>query len=629
MNDNAIRLFVRRELRAVTVGVAVIGFGGGLPAAVAGPVGGTVVSGQGSISSPNAATTLINQQSSRLTLDWSSFNVGGGETVRFVQPSSSAVALNNILSNSPSQIFGRIDANGRVVLVNPNGILFGRTAQLNVGSLIASSLELTGFDPTTGRFSFQSLSGRPGAIDNEGTITAAKGGSVALLGGTVLNNGLIVADYGTVGLGAGKVATLDFYGDGLLRLQVSGTLDANPSGAGAAVQNAGRIQADGGQVLLTASATQDVFASAVNNSGVVRASRIENVGGTIELSGPNGVVENSGTLDASGTGAASTGGTVQVTGYEVGLFGNSAINVSGNAGGGTALIGGDLHGANPGVQDAFRTYVGPGASIDADALTTGNGGKVVVWSDDVTRYFGSLSARGGAVAGNGGFAEVSGEQTLDFHGAANLSAARGAGGTILLDPDAITISANPASGFSAFSSPLWTEPFGSDPGTSNFDVMPTTGSFAGITSGSTVDLQAKNTITLSTAFDLDSATGNPGVSLTLRAGGDVILGSNTITTTGGNISITANDVGGTQTGSGSITGTANLITSGAGASNGAAGSITLAASGTGTISVGNITALGGGGAAAAGGAGGAVSISTADGAIATGAINTSGGSPIS
>src|SRR5512146_513882 len=309
MNNDAIRQFVRRELRAVTIGVATaIGIGGGLPAAIANPIGGSVVSGQGSITSPNATTTLINQQSNQLTLNWSSFNVAGNETVRFVQPSSTSVALNNILSQSPSQIFGHLDANGRVVLINPNGILFGRTAQLNVGSLIASSLELKAYDPATGRLSFQSLGGHPGAIDNEGSITAAPGGSVALLGGTVLNNGLVLADYGTVAMGAGNVATLDFFGGGLLRLQVSGDVKTNSSGAAAAVQNNGTIQANGGQVVLTAAATQDVFASAVNNSGVIRANRVENVGGVIELLGTDGAASNSGTLDASGTDQTSTGG---------------------------------------------------------------------------------------------------------------------------------------------------------------------------------------------------------------------------------------------------------------------------------------------------------------------------------
>jgi filamentous hemagglutinin family protein len=441
MKDNAIRQFVRRELRAVTMGVAAtaIGMGGGLPSAMAsGLTGGSVVSGQGSITNPNATTTLINQQSSSLTLNWSTFNVAGNETVKFVQPSSTSVALNNILSANPSQIFGRIDANGRVVLINPNGILFGRTAQLNVGSLIASSLELKEYDPTTGHLSFQSLSGHPGVIDNEGTITAGRGGSVALLGGTVLNNGLVLADYGTVAMGAGEVATLDFYGGGLLRMQVSGDLKTNSSGAAAAVQNNGRIEANGGQVVLTAAATQDVFASAVNNTGVVRANRIENVGGVIELTGPDGVVANNGTLDASGVGANSTGGKVTVSGNDVGLFGASTINASGPAGGGTVLVGGGFHGANPDVADASHTYVGADATIDADATQEGNGGNVAVWSNDGTRYYGGISARG-AGQGAGGYTEVSGKGYLDYQGQVDLQAPTGKTGTLLLDPTQITI----------------------------------------------------------------------------------------------------------------------------------------------------------------------------------------------
>ncbi|MGH8229544.1 MAG: filamentous hemagglutinin N-terminal domain-containing protein, partial [Steroidobacteraceae bacterium] len=411
---------------------------GAVPAVLAGPRGGVVTGGRGSITNPNATTTLINQQSNRLTLDWSSFNVGKNETVDFAQPSSSAVALNDILSQNPSKIFGRINANGRVVLINPNGILFGRTAQLNVGSLIASSLELTGFDPVSGHFSFESLSGRAGLIDNEGTLRAAPGGSIALIGGTVLNNGLIVADMGSVGLGAGRVATLDFYGGGLLRLEVSGDVEKNTAGKHAAVENAGRIEAHGGQVLLTARATKDVFASAVNNTGIIRASRIENVGGVIELSGPDGVVANSGTLDASGKGDDSTGGTVEVTGQNVALTGGSRIDASGSAGGGTVFVGGGRHGANPDVEDASSTYVGPDSTISADASSNGNGGNVTVWSNDGTQFNGKISARGSG-SGNGGSAEVSGKASLDYQGTVDLRAPSGKTGTLLLDPDTVTL----------------------------------------------------------------------------------------------------------------------------------------------------------------------------------------------
>ncbi|MGH8294288.1 MAG: beta strand repeat-containing protein, partial [Steroidobacteraceae bacterium] len=406
---------------------------------MANPVGGAIVGGRGSITSLNATTTLINQQSNQLTVNWSSFNVAGNETVRFVQPSRTSVALNDILSQSPSQIFGRIDANGHVVLINPNGILFGRTAQLNVGSLIASSLELKEYDPATGRLSFQSLSGHPGAVDNEGSITAGPGGSVTLLGGTVLNNGLVVADYGTVAMGAGQAATLDFYGGGLLRLQVSGDVKTNASGAKAAVQNSGSIQANGGQVLLTASATQDVFASAVDNSGVIRAARIKSVGGVIQLLGTDGTASDSGTLDASGADAESAGGTVTVTGKAVSLAGTAKVNVSGATGGGAANIGGGLHGADSSIPNASSTSVDSGATIDADATSSGKGGTIAVWSDGATTAHGNLSANGGPAGGDGGMIETSGHVLDVAGGTVRAAAAAGKAGQWLLDPSDVQI----------------------------------------------------------------------------------------------------------------------------------------------------------------------------------------------
>src|SRR5882757_2117497 len=181
---------------------AVIGFGT-MSSALAGPTGGVVVSGQATVSTPSATATVINQSSSRVQLNWNTFNVGANESVQFNQPSATAVAFNRILDQSPSQIFGQLGANGRVVLVNPNGILFGPTAQVNVGSLVASSLDVAGYDAATGRYTFSTSRAQPGAIVNEGLITAASGGSVTLLGGQVTNDGRIVADLGTVNLAAG------------------------------------------------------------------------------------------------------------------------------------------------------------------------------------------------------------------------------------------------------------------------------------------------------------------------------------------------------------------------------------------------------------------------------------------
>jgi filamentous hemagglutinin family protein len=502
----------------LAVPAALLGFNM-VSVAVAGPTGGIVVGGEATISTPAAGRTVIDQASQHVQINWNTFNVGASESVRFNQPSSSSVALNRILDQSPSQIFGRIDANGHVILVNPNGMLFGPSAQLNVGSLVASSLDVIGFDPVTGRYSFGSSRADVGAIVNQGTITAAAGGSVTLLGGRVTNEGSILADFGTVNLAAGRTATLDLAGDGLLRLEVDGELFTNGAGAGAAVENNGVIQANGGQILLSAQALDGVFANLVNNTGVVRANRIDNSGGTIRLVGDGGTVRSSGVLDASAGDAVSSGGRVELLGEHVGLFDSALVDVSGATNGGSALIGGDYQGKNPEILNAARTYVGSDAVIRADAGLVGDGGRVIVWADEITRFNGTISARGGSQSGDGGFAEVSGKDHLVFRGRADLSATHGDVGVLLLDPTNITIDASNA-----------TDPdLGAD-GTLAFAESPgnvTIGNarIVELLETTNVVLQATNDIEqlAGATIDVSGVDDASGRSLTLEAGGSITL----------------------------------------------------------------------------------------------------------
>jgi len=212
--------------------------------AIAGPEGGQVVSGAGTITQPGANSTLITQGSHRLGLEWQSFNIAENESVRFDQPSSQAVALNRILDQNASQILGALDANGHVYLINPNGIVFGETAVINVGALLASSLDISLDDFNAGNYDFEALGGEAGLVVNRGLITAATGGSVTLLGGSVANEGLIVADLGQVTLGAGNRASLDFDGDGLLFFEIDEGVLANNTQAESAVSNSGEIRAN-------------------------------------------------------------------------------------------------------------------------------------------------------------------------------------------------------------------------------------------------------------------------------------------------------------------------------------------------------------------------------------------------
>jgi filamentous hemagglutinin family protein len=191
-------------------------FGATCELVLAGPTGGEVVRGEGSIGQ-SGATTSINQQSHRLSLQWQTFDVAKHENVVFDQPGVTAVALNRILDQKASEILGAIDANGHVFLVNPNGIIFGSTATVNVGALVASSLDINYDDFMAGKYDFQTLAdGSPGVVVNRGLLQAATGGSVTLLGEAVSNEGLILAELGQVTLAAGSSASLDFSGDGLL-----------------------------------------------------------------------------------------------------------------------------------------------------------------------------------------------------------------------------------------------------------------------------------------------------------------------------------------------------------------------------------------------------------------------------
>ncbi len=413
-------------LKALAVSV-MLAFGASNYAA---PTSGAVSAGSASITN-GPGSTVITQASQSVAINWQSFNIGLGEAVQFMQPNSNSVALNRVLGSDPSSILGSLSANGKVFLLNPNGILFGNGASVNVGGLVASSLNLTDSDFMAGNYKFAGVGS--GAVVNQGNINA-DGGYVALLGANVTNNGVIRARLGSVALAAGNAITLDVAGDGLLNVTV------NQGAVNALVQNGGLIQADGGQVLLTAQAAGSLLQSAVNNTGVIQAQTIENRNGTIRLMGDmqSGTLNVGGTLDVSGTGAEQTGGSVTATGHHVGLFGGH-INASGDAGGGTVLIGGDYQGKNSNIQNAAATYMSADSTITADAITNGSGGKVVLWANDSTRAYGSISARGGALGGDGGLIETSG-LWLDVAGIKiNANAPYGKSGTWLLDPTDVTI----------------------------------------------------------------------------------------------------------------------------------------------------------------------------------------------
>ena len=391
------------------------------------PNGGQVVYGQSTISQM-ANTLNITQTSQKTIINWQSYNIGANATVNYVQPNSSAISLNRVTSQNPSAMFGKLNANGQVWLINPNGMLFGQGAQVNVGSLVASTLNITDADFLNSNYQF---TGNAGSVINLGNLLAKNGGYIAMLAPEVRNEGVVSAMQGTASFATGDAITMHFNGDNLINVQV------NSANINTLLENKNLIQVGNGQVLMGANAANNLITSVINNSGNIEANSMTSVGGVVRLTGAKTVI-NSGNISAIS--ATNNGGRVHLLGENVGVFNNGSINVDGKIGGGTILVGGDYQGNNALIKNAQKTFISQQAMLSANSISDGDGGKVIVWADNSTSFYGNINALGGAQSGNGGLVEVSGKQNLNFIGTVNTSAINGVAGLLLLDPTDITIS---------------------------------------------------------------------------------------------------------------------------------------------------------------------------------------------
>ena len=561
------------------------------PAPNAMPTGGSVVAGNAAISQ-STNTTTINQASQRAAVNWQSFNVGSQHQVTFAQPSTSAVTLNRVTGPDPSQIAGKITANGQVVLVNQAGVTFYQGSQVNVQSLIVTSADISNANFMAGKMTFDRAGNPNASVVNQGTITVKQAGLAALVAPRVANSGVINAQLGHVVLAGARTATLDLYGDGLLSLDVTNQVKQAPLGpdgkpVAALVTNSGVIRADGGTVQLTAAAADGVLQTLVQAGGKISANTVGAQTGTVTVDGIGGSVTVTGLLRAAGTAAGTTGGKVAVNATgNVTLASTAQINASGVAGGGTVAIGTTLQRAigGPGTTSAMtaaNVLVQKGATITANAKNTGNGGRVTVLSGGTTTMNGAISASGGTLSGDGGFVEISGNN-LGLSGSVNvLAPGGGAVGTILLDPTDLAII-----GGSTTTSSSVDNNFVTGGGTSTLasgspdgTPLPSTvfaSTLAGLGSSGNVIVQASGTIDVQVPVTVLAG-------LTMQAGGNLTIESGASISAGGNILLqaaTTNPAGAllinadvTSTGSGStvqlIAGTGGIalnanITAGAG-----------------------------------------------------------------
>ncbi|MCK6418124.1 MAG: filamentous hemagglutinin N-terminal domain-containing protein [Alphaproteobacteria bacterium] len=579
----------KKNVLKLGVSLAVMTLAAG--SAMANPQDPTVQAGNVSFQT-NGNTLNINQTSDKAIIDWRSFNIDAGETTNFIQPNSSSFTLNRVNDANPSRINGTLTANGNIAIINQNGVYFGGGSRVDVGSLVVSTADIKNDDFMAGNYKFNIAGSANGKIINDGMITARQAGLVGMVAPNVENNGVIEARMGKVQLASGDTFALDFAGDGLINVAVS---DDHPARQ-LATKNTGRLNADGGLVEMTAAAARDTVDNLVINTGVVEARSVGMVDGKIVLNARGrtrttrrglSTALNHGTLDASGGDPGEKGGTVEIYGDHVGMMAGSSIDVSGDVGGGKALIGGDFQGT--GTQAASRTYFDGTAIVNANALTNGDGGRVIVWADDTNRYYGTIMAEGGALSGDGGFVEVSGKNWLDFDGDVSVLADHGQTGSLLLDPTDIVIS-NAADGSVTGGSPF--EPTAAD-ATSNLNITTLVNALASanITVQTLAAGSQQGNITIS-----DALSWNTDHSLTLSAHNKVII--NAAVTARNALNISAADVDiaadiSAQAGGASLTMTPNAnniavgLAGGAGAFSLGTGDLNHILNGWDSITIGN------------------------------------------
>ena len=409
--------------------------------AFANPTGPHVVNGTATFRFP-APNVLRITNSPGAIINWQGFSIGAGEFTRFIQQSPSSAVLNRVVGPDISRIYGTLSSNGRVFLINPSGLVVGPGGVIDTAGFVGSTLNMPDGDFIAGRLGFQG-DASAGRIVNHGWIHTAQGGHVILVAPQIGNTGLISTPGGELILAAGQklsITSLDLDG---VQFEIQAPTDS--------VVNVGRLLATGGAV--------GVFAGTLRHSGDIRANSLARdeagrvvleaqhatrvlsgstitaegtSGGDISLRTTDGTTRVAGTISARGE--AGRGGDLRVLGAEVSIVESAVLDASGSTGGGRMLVGGGFQGASPLVQNSSSTFVGALAALHADAKDTGRGGRIIVWSDGDTQFYGKLSAHGGPQGGRGGFAEVSGKQNLLFDGRANLGARHGAMGNLLLDP---------------------------------------------------------------------------------------------------------------------------------------------------------------------------------------------------
>jgi filamentous hemagglutinin family protein len=515
----------------------------GQPAPMTTPQGGTVVGGSATISQA-PGTTTITQTSQRAAIDWQSFNLGSKARVTFNQPNAQAIALNRVIANNPSIIAGRIDANGRIVLVNQDGVVFTPGSEVNAESLVVSTSGISPKNFMAGKLIFDQQP-KPGArIVNDGRITMKQAGLAAFVAPEVINRGTITAQLGHVVLAGASAFTLNLSGDGLISINVTRAvrqIDLGGRKVTALVTNEGTIVANGGRITLTARAVDGLIQQLLDVGGTLRADSVGRQPGAITIQGIGGDLQVAGQLLARGEAPGSAGGTIAVdaTG-NVNVASTARIDASGRTGGGVVALGTDAARVLQAPSDtaapkAARVSIAQGATIAADATEAGSGGRITALSRSNTTAAGTISAQG-AGTGYGGLIEISSDGVISLSGTDTTFAPSGHSGTILLDPKTLIVTASGGTPSAGTTTASGTFTVGTDSSTSSYIDASILDSQTGA-----VELSASSLISIASAISSSSIS-----TLAMNSGGDIRIAA-PVTLTTGSIEATANgtiDVGG-------------------------------------------------------------------------------------
>ena len=374
----------------------------------ANPSGGTVTGGSATISGEGSSHVIIDQTSDRAFIEWQDFSVGSNEQVSFQHGHAGAITANKVIGTNPSEILGRIQADGQIFIINGNGVIFGESSVIDAAGLLATTHNLDMADFMAGTDPLD-LSGGTEAIINNGNIAIREGGFAALLAPHFINNGIISARLGKVTIGASEAVSVDFFGDGLLSFTSNAgvTSDTAPDGQ-ALIEQLGTVSADGGIVTMTAKAASNLINQSINLEGVTQAQTVAMQEGRIILSADGGVtIEDTATLDASGGNGAIT------------------ISASGISQGGTITAAGTDEAGSITLTAAKSLSLA--GTTDASS-TTGDGGSITFTANKIIETSDARTSAAGATAG--GRITVTGELGIMSSGTYDASASAGAGGAV-------------------------------------------------------------------------------------------------------------------------------------------------------------------------------------------------------